>query len=274
MQDKPAAAIATLASLLHAEPTRPESLVSPQIDALKILLHCSPSPPPHPLRPVCAPGFSCFHPGLPVRHQENLRKVDIAAHVFATWTDCGTRAAHLADRFLDGSIEQLEQFLRASPTERLPVPEQHHTRFGTADSSAADAQGGAESASCRGRCPTGKVVQAACPAERTVDDQQTDGVYVQCYPCASIDATQHAQHAQQIDVRDAAALSYDEFVWRYMAPNVPVVIRVRSTDVCSSILTRIIPPQWRVTVSCTFESTLAGHVIQCPISERRCKMQC
>ena len=32
-----------------------------------------------------------------------------------------------------------------------------------------------------------------------------------------------------IDVRHAHELSYDDFVRSYMAPNIPVVIRVRST---------------------------------------------
>ena len=121
MQDHEVAVTATLASLLHAELTRPESVVSPPLKGTlnESCLYDWPPPPP-----VASFGPICIRLSATRR---TCGKVDIAAHVFATWTARGTRAAHLADRFLDGSIEKLEEFLSSSPAERIPSAEEQRS---------------------------------------------------------------------------------------------------------------------------------------------------
>ena len=149
--------------------------------------------------------------------------MDIAAHVFAAWTHRGVHEAHLADRFLDGSVDRLEYFLTAATAKR-PLPDVERPASGsTTSKAAAAAQLGIECGGCL-RSDEGT---------EHLDAPSADSL---AQPASGRDGRQQDRGAnrslrlettpERVDVRNAAELSYDEFVSIYMAANVPVVIRV------------------------------------------------
>ncbi len=150
--------------------------------------------------------------------------MDIAAHVFATWTQRGARAAQLADRFLDGSIDQLAHFLTAATTQEPQQRAADVAEHSVGDAAAAAAHeagqlgDGPQRSSSTGQSPN---------AHSTASNVQH---VTQCDDCrqhrVDAGAVQSGASARPVDVRHALELSYDEFVWRYMAANVPIVIRV------------------------------------------------
>ncbi|KAK9816935.1 hypothetical protein WJX72_007187 [[Myrmecia] bisecta] len=113
------------------------------------------------------------------------RCLKIAAHVFNAWTGCGARPAGLADRFLDGSIDVLESFVRSSPQ-----PSEQNDRLDSPDALLRTSPGS---------------------TRREVRDSRPAGL-------------------PQLEVRQAAELSYDAFVHEYMAPNRPVLIQSAAND--------------------------------------------
>ena len=150
--------------------------------------------------------------------------MDIAAHVFATWTQRGARAAQLADRFLDGSIDQLANFLSIATTQE---PQQRAADV--AEHSAGDKT--AAAAHQAGQLGDGPQRSSSIGQSLDAHSAASDAQHVTDYGRwrrhrVDAGAVQSGASAQTVDVRHASELSYDEFVWRYMAANVPVVIRV------------------------------------------------
>ena len=147
--------------------------------------------------------------------------MDIAAHVFATWTHRGARAAQLADRFLDGSIDQLAHFLTTEEPQQRVEPVEERDAGSTV---VAPAQQAGQISDRPERILSIKHSFRDQPAASTAQHvTECEGCQRHCIDAAAV---QSGAFTQPVDVRDAVELSYDEFVWRYMAANIPVVIRV------------------------------------------------
>ena len=155
--------------------------------------------------------------------------MSIAAHVFATWTHRGARPAQLADRFLDGSIDQLECFLAASSNQPQMAVEPA-IQLTTAPSAAALAQQAGQCVGCLDKSD-GRTMSSSAQAGATAAQHADRDCGCRQHLASSSDSRPQ-EALQRIDVRDAAGLSYDEFVRRYMAANEPVVIRVSTAAAC------------------------------------------
>ena len=153
--------------------------------------------------------------------------MDIAAHVFATWTRSGARAAQLADRFLDGSIDQLEQYLTAASAASAEQPQSAATLPDTLripDAAPVAAQPAHQPDCCATRILRDGSSLGAHPAARPADEANARASLQQLH--LSDSRAQLDTVTQRVDTRAAADLSYDEFVRRYMVTNTPVIIRV------------------------------------------------
>ncbi|KAL0019101.1 hypothetical protein WJX77_004127 [Trebouxia sp. C0004] len=177
-------------------------------------------------------------------------KLEAASHIFDIWTDRGADVGALADRYLDGSVDMLDQFMAdsavphscdanyAAPSAPMAVPGLQPL---SQSASSADAQLQAATQRTKStaaqKAEQGKALAPLADVHARLFAASTAQTHTSCandhsnLPDKAFQRSTACQEPQQgIPVWHKDDLSYEQFVQRFMQPNLPVVIQGLTCD--------------------------------------------
>ncbi|KAL3142171.1 hypothetical protein ABBQ38_002528 [Trebouxia sp. C0009 RCD-2024] len=159
-----------------------------------------------------------------------LHKLVAASHIYDTWTAKGSDAAALAQRFLDGSIDLLDEFMTAPSSEThssntcstdaqtFCTPKQQAAKASPEIIRELPSQSGSQ-------LHTDGLPSGVCSAELY---QPTLVQKFQSMPSQDVEcpaATSEQQRVAKVAVLHKDNLNYQQFVENFMEPNLPVMIQ-------------------------------------------------